>query len=226
MSVFLLAASLAAAPVEVETFSSVDAAAAALATEVQTGALLFSKGDCLAIRVYTNSPYTHVACVVVQDGTPFVYDSQNGAGVRRLTLDEYLRAEQPDRLHIYQPREPFSPARAEKLVAHLDEQLGRPYDVMHHVTGNRAEGLHCSEYTTDALIACDVLRAKQPSRVSPASLREGIVKGNLYTAGSTVEINVPVDVAEGDNWCEQLWIDTKVCTVRCCRKMQGWFLCR
>ena len=107
MPVFLIAATLAAAPVETQSFASVDAAAAALADEVQTGTLLFSKGDCLAIKVYTNSPYTHVAAVVVQDGAPYVYDSQNGAGVRRLMLNEYLRAQRPERLHVHHPREPL-----------------------------------------------------------------------------------------------------------------------
>ena len=227
MPVFLIAATLAAAPVETQSFASVDAAAAALADEVQTGTLLFSKGDCLAIKVYTNSPYTHVAAVVVQDGAPYVYDSQNGAGVRRLMLNEYLGAQRPERLHVHHPREPFSPEQAECFVGHLDEQLGRPYDVLHHVTGKRADGLHCSEYVTDALMACQILRANRPSRVSPASLREGILNSSLYTAGRTLEIEMPVaQVPEGDNWCEQLWIDTKVCTTRCCAKMQGWFLCR
>ena len=227
MHALLIAATIAAAPVEVQSFGSVDAAAAALAQEVQTGTLLFSKGDCVAIKVYTKSPYTHVAAVVVPDGTPWVYDSQNGSGVRRLALDEYLRLQRPERLHVHHPRESFSPEQTECFVAHLDEQLGRPYDVLHHVTGKRADGLHCSEYVTDALMACRILRANRPSRVSPASLREGIVKSNLYTAGRTLDIQMPVaEVPEGDNWCEQLWIDTKVCTTRCCAKMQRWFLCR
>ena len=227
MHALLIAAALTAAPAEAHSFESVDAAAAALVHEVQTGTLLFSKGDCLAIKVYTKSPYTHVAAVVVQDGTPWVYDSQNGAGVRRLDLDEYLRAQRPERLHVHHPREPFSPEQTECFVAHLDEQLGRPYDVLHHVTGKRADGLHCSEYVTDALMACRIVRANRPSRVSPASLREGIVGSSLYTAGRTLEIQMPVaEVPEGDSWCEQLWIDTGVCTTRCCAKMQRWFLCR
>ena len=227
MHALLIAVTLAAAPVEVQSFESVDAAAAAHPDEVQTGTLLFSKGDCLAIRVYTKSPYTHVAAVVVQDGTPYVYDSQNGVGVRRLALDEYLRLQRPERLHVDHPRASFSPEQAECFVAHLDEQLGRPYDVMHHLTGKRADGLHCSEYITDALMACQIIRANRPSRVSPASLREGIVNSSLYTEGRALEIQMPVaEIPEGDNWCEQLWIDTKVCTTRCCAKMQSWFLCR
>ena len=227
MSVFLIAATLAAAPAEIETYASVESAASVLANEVQTGTLLFSKGDCLAVKVYTSSPYTHVAGVVVQDGTPYVYDSQNGVGVRRLTLEEYLRAQRPERLHIHHPREPFSAEREALFVTGLEQELGRPYDVMHHLTGKRADGLHCSEYMTDALMGCRLLRAEKPSRVSPASLHAGIVNGHLYSSGRTIEIALPrAEVPEGDHWCEQLWIDTKVCTTRCCRKMQRWFLCR
>src|SRR5690606_25692047 len=70
-------------------------AAASITPELQTGTLLFSEGDCLAIRVYTASPYTHVALVCVEEGEPFVYDSMNGVGVRRLSLAEYFVRESP-----------------------------------------------------------------------------------------------------------------------------------
>jgi Permuted papain-like amidase enzyme, YaeF/YiiX, C92 family len=227
MHALLVAAALTATPAPVETYAVPDEAARAIAAEARTGTLLFSQGDCLAVKVYTQSPYTHVAAVVIEDGRQWIYDSQNGIGVRRLPLEKYLAAERPCRFHVFQPNVNFSEARTRRFAGHLESQLGRPYAIAHHVTGERADGLHCSEYVTDALIRCEVLRAKQPSRVSPASLVEGLLNGGLYEPLKTVEIEEPAEtVPQGRCWCEQLWIDTKQCTARFGRSMSRMFLCR
>ena len=227
MHALLIATALAVGGTEPATFTSASEAAVSLADDVQTGTLRFSTGDCLAVRVFTSSPYTHVAAVVVRDGEPYIYDSQNGAGVRRLTLNEYLTRQSPETLYVYVPARPFSERRAELFSAHLEEELGRPYAVKHHLTGKRADGLHCAEYLTDALMACRLVRAESPPRVSPASLREGLLKSGLYEELLVVEIRRPEAVAAQDaNWCERLWFDTVLCTKTCCRKMSGWFLCR
>ena len=227
MQALFVAAALTAAPLPVESYTSVDAGAQAISAEARTGTLLFSKGDCLAVKVYTRSPYTHVAAVVSEDGQPYVYDSQNSTGVRRLPLDEYLASERPCRFHVFQPRVSFTPARTRRFIEHLQSQVGRPYDITHHLTGERAEGLHCAEYVTDALIQGRILRARQPSRVSPASLVEGLLKGGLYEPLLTVDLQEPAEVVpEGRCWCEDLWIDTKQCTTRFCRSLGRMFLCR
>lgn len=227
MSLYLVAAALAATPADVQSFTSVDKAARVLAGDLQTGTLLFSKGDCLAVKIYTQSPYTHVAAVVIEDGKPVVFDSMNGAGVRRLALRDYLKAECPNRIHVFQPNKPFSQKRTRKFVAHLQHEVGRPYAITHHVTGQRCAGLHCSEYVTDALMSCRLIRAKQPARVSPASLAEGLLTGKLYTAVRTVELcEPPVEAKQGRCWCEQLWFDTVACTGRWCTKMKRVFFCQ
>src|ERR1700687_3648517 len=53
---------------------------AVLAPQVQTGTLIVSKGDCLAIKIYSASGYTHVAAVVVDEEAISVYESTGGAG--------------------------------------------------------------------------------------------------------------------------------------------------
>ena len=225
--VLFVAAVLAATPDNVETYTSLQAASASLAGQVQTGTLLFNRGDCLAIKVYTNSPYTHVAAVVIEDGRPMVYDSMNHVGVRRQTLEKYLASQRPDVIHVFQPRKAFSKQRTEVFRKALKQELGRPYAIKHHLTGRRADGLHCSEYVTDALQASRLLHANRPQKVSPASLVEGITNADLYMVGRMVQVKYPVPpVPQGGNWCQQLWIDTKVCTSRCCTKMGRWFLCR
>lgn len=208
-------------------FHSLPEAAAAIAPTLQTGSLIFSSGDCLAVRVFTASPYTHVGAVVVDAaGACVVYDSTNGVGVRRQPLAEYLASQAPVRIHVHHPVRPLTPAAASTFAAYLESQLGRPYAIQHHLTGERCEGLHCSEYVTDALVSVDVLRAKQPPRVSPASLREGITAHQLYTDGLTIQLARPEPQPQGGNACEQMWLDTKGCCSECCRMLRGWLLCQ
>lgn len=209
------------------TYSSLARAAEDVVPRLQTGSLLLSEGDCLAIRVYTASPYTHVAIVCIEDEQPIVYDSMNGVGVRRLKLPEYFAAESPNEVRVLHPRVPLNEEQSLELREYLVSQLGRPYAIHHHITGKRTEGVHCAEYATDALMSIGLIRAEQPSRVSPASLAKGITRTDIYTAAETVNLD-PLDAPseEADNRCHQLWIDTKVCTRKCCDKLSGWLLCR
>lgn len=202
-------------------------AAGRIADQLQTGSLLFSEGDCLAIKVYAGGPYTHVAVAVVEDGQPIIYDSMNGCGVRKLPLDDYLVTQAPDSVALFHPRTPLTDGQAAQLRAALDSRVGTPYAVMHHLSGERtSEGVHCSEYATDALMSIGLIHAERPPRVSPSSLANGILLHDVYAQGETISLLVPVAEEVGDNWCEQLWIDTKLCCTRCCRQMGAWFLCR
>lgn len=227
MSVLLLTVLLAAEPQPAEILSSPIRAAENIAGESQTGTLIFSKGDCLAVRIFTQSPYTHVAAIVMQEGKAIVYDSINGQGVRKLFLRDYLKSQSPDVVHVMHPHQPLTEKQCSALISHLDSQLGRPYAISHHLTGKRGAGLHCAEYMADALMNCRLIHANQPARVSPASLAEGILKFNIYSSAQTLEISSPAPVyPKGKNWCDQLWIDTKVCTSNCCRKLGRWFFCK
>ena len=230
MSALLILASLTASPagtLAARGYASMNAASQALSPEMQTGTLLLSKGDCLAVRVFTQSPYTHVAAVVVKDGRPFVYDATSGVGVRCQEMDKYLISQNPDQIHVFHPRRPFPKQRSLAFQQYLDSQLGKPYAIKHHLTGKRAHGIHCAEYVIDALHACNLMRAKQPSRVSPASLVVGITKSRFYAPGKTVQLKKPPELKEqGGNWCDQLWIDTKQCVSLCCFRMKRWILCR
>lgn len=202
-------------------------AALDLEPQLQTGSLIAGRGDCLAIRAYTASAYTHVGVVVVAGGEAHVYDAMNGVGVRRQPLDEYLQSMSPDVLHIFHPRRPLSEEQGRGLEYYLESQLGREYGVAHHVTGRRAAGVHCAEYATDALMSIDLIHAQRPAKVSPASLIEGMTQHEIYLQTRTIRLLSPTpDAPPADGWCERLWIDTKDCTRRCGRKMSAWFLCR
>jgi len=227
MSVLLMAAVLTADPQAVETYTSVGQATAELAGDMRTGSLIFSKGECLAVKIYTLSSYTHVATVVVEEGEVYVYDSSNGNGVRRHLLAGYLESQGDEVLHIAHPAARFTSAQARVFTEHLEAQLGRPYAIKHYVTGGRSEGLHCSEYVTDALITCNIMTARQPSRVSPASLSKGIIQAGLYTDANAISLIEPArEEEQGGNWCRRLWVDTKNCTAGCYKTMRGWVVCR
>ncbi|MBA3315701.1 MAG: hypothetical protein H0T47_20745 [Planctomycetaceae bacterium] len=225
MQALLIAISLAAT--SVETYPTPELASAALVTQVQTGTLLFSEGECLAVKAFTGSRYTHVATVVVADDQPIVYDSQNGVGVRKLPLSDYLAAMQPEELHVLQPSRPFSEKRTALLVEALEQELGRPYGVSHHLTGDRAAGLHCAEYATDALIAAKVVKAEHPPRVSPASLRRGLLRHELYVEEASIVIAAEEPTRPpGRNTCHELWLDTKDCCIGCWGGFYRRVMCR
>lgn len=210
-----------------DTASTLRQSADELTPRLRTGSLLFSEGDCLAIRVYTASPYTHVAVVVIDGGQPIVYDSMNGSGVRKQTLASYLIAQCPDKLHIYHPSAELDSEQGRELSRYLEGQLGRSYSVHHHLTGQRAEGVHCAEYVTDALSAIGMLHAERPWRVSPASLQTGITTAGIYKSTCIVNLETPTSPApEGNGRCQQLWLDTRHCVGYCCDQLAGWFLCR
>ncbi len=194
--------------------------------QVQTGTLLFSQGDCLAVKVFTASSFTHVGMVVVEDGYPVVYDAMNGYGVRKSHLHDYLTFLVPSTVQVLQPVREFPEAERAAMVQHLDSQLGRPYRIHHHATGNRCDGVHCAEYITDALMAAHLLNAKEPSRVSPGSLHTGVIDGNLYRLSAEHdfrEAKPPVPTEE--TRCQRYWRQTGQCYSGCCRQLSRWFLC-
>lgn len=224
MSWILAAALLAAPPAEMPAEELTPVQVIEQIDTLPTGTLIFSTGDCLAVRVYTRSRFTHVAAVVEEEGGPVVYDSTNGVGVRRQDLAAYLKTQSPGEVHMLKPRCRLSQQQCEQFQTALEEQLGRPYSVAHHLTGRRADGMHCAEYVTDALMAANIMSAKNPVRVSPASLHTGVHKKQTYVPECTVTLcESPPEKGEG--WCSQTWIDTKRCTKRCYLKMRGWFCC-
>jgi len=198
-----------------------------LAALCQTGSLLFSRGDCLAVKACTGSRYTHVAAVVKADDGCWVYDSMNGIGVRKLKLSDYLDAQAPDQLTLSHPHRPFTADECREFQAALEQELGREYDVFHFVTGRQTDGIHCAEYITSVLMSIDWLQARNPGRVSPGSLLEGIDECGAYASGGEILISRPLQpLPEVANWHQALWQNTKLCCHGSCRQLSRWVLCR
>lgn len=203
-------------------------AIAQITAACEDGTLLFSQGDCLAVRAYTNSPYTHVGMVIYEpNGTAMVYDSMNGVGVRKMSLTEYLTVQAPDKVQLFHPSRDLTDTEVAELQEYLEGELGRPYAVKHHLTGKRSSGLHCSEYVTDALVSIEWLKVANPPRVSPASLAKGIEAHHIYESGGTFVIPVVLEpIPEPEGICQRVWESTKLCTLQCCSRLSGWILCR
>ena len=200
---------------------------AELKQSLQTGSLIFSQGDCLAVKIFSASSYTHVGGVVVKEGEVFVYDSMNGPGVRKTPLDEYLRLQTPSQIHVVHPATPLTTERAAAYETHLDSQLGRKYAIKHHLTGRRCDGLHCAEYLTDALMSARLIRAENPACVSPGSLHEGLEKAYLYTDGGRFALKAAEPPAPANlTWCQRMWHDTATCCSNTSTQLRRWVLCR
>lgn len=214
--------------VAAKTPMTVETPVALLEREVVTGTLIFSQGDCLAVKAYTQSPYTHVGIVVRRNETVIVYDSTAGKGVRCQTLANYLEDQNPAEIYVFHPRKPLTAEKSRQLEVYLDGQLGRPYDIAHHVTGKRSEGVHCAEYATDALMSCRMMHAERPSRVSPASLAVGIVESKVYQEGRTIVLIEPTiaESTEDLSWCSRMWVDTKNCTSDFCGMLKRKVMCQ
>tara|TARA_R110002072_G_scaffold302100_1_gene483865 strand:+ start:15353 stop:16048 length:696 start_codon:yes stop_codon:yes gene_type:complete len=223
----LVGASPANSTVDDVQVTSIVEAASELRPVLKTGTLLVSEGDCLAVRVYTQSPFTHVAAVVQRNGRPFVYDSANGVGVRCQTLENYLRTQSPDELHVFQPARPLNSSQQKRLTGWLDGQLGRPYAVAHHLSGDRGDGVHCAEYVSEALDNCGLIKVKNPARVSPASLVQGITIHNVYSQTETVHVIAPTpEPTPPSTWYGQAWQCTKTCTATCMSRFRRCVLCQ
>lgn len=199
-----------------------------LSENLQTGSLIFSRGDCLAVKIFSRSHYTHVGGVVMVNGEPIVYDSMNDSGVRKTPFVEYLRQQTNSGVLIAHPRQPLTPTEAAAFHQHLESQIGRKYAVKHHLTGQRSDGIHCAEYMTDALMAADVIAARQPARVSPGSLLDGITFAKLYTQDGRVNLKPadPTPLPPDTAWYQRAWHGTVVGCVNTTSQLRRWVLCR
>jgi len=196
----------------------------AAAQTVQTGTIIASRGDSLAVRVTTQSRYTHVGTVVMEEGKPVVYDSMIRIGVRCQPLNEYLESQRPCDIELFHPVKPFTKTQARSFEQHLHAQLGRPYSYRQYVTGSKCDGLQCAEYVTEALIASEHVTADNPSRVSPAEILACVTNHELYAAGQTINLP-PVPTVEpppAKTWYGRAWRDTKTCTRSCWTQTKRW----
>lgn len=206
-------------------------AAAYLSPGVSTGTMLFSQGNCLAVRWSSGSRFTHVGMAIrSEDGKISVIDAMNGVGVREQPFRDYLAEIGDAELHVCPPAEPLTPAQASRFTGLLRSELGKPYTVRQYVTGSRTSGTHCAELAIKACDAAGILTAENPARVSPGSLHTGAIKTGVFTCYATIRMfDMPTETTDDQapcGWLGRTWTATKSCTVAGYRKCTGWLFCK
>jgi hypothetical protein len=130
---------------------------------------------------------------------------------------------------VYRPQRDLSQDQSRAYRAYLESQLGREYSVKHHISGDRCEGIHCAEYATEALLRTKLIAVKNPVRVSPASLIEGVTENGLYVEKRVWEVESGESVEpdrKNMGRCRRLWEETRDCWTSSSKRLKGWFLCR
>lgn len=152
--------------------------------DIKDGSLLFVSGGNRAVRLYTQSPYSHVAIIFKDCGRLWVYESDRYLGVRRFPLDQLGPGEAQERIWIAQPKAEYTREQVNRMLAYLKSQLGREFSLRSFIIGSPAKGIHCAELVTNTLMIGNVCTSENPCVVTPADIARTFV-GQRY--GSLVE---------------------------------------
>lgn len=153
-------------------------AAESHAEMLDTGTLIFVENSSNVVESYTDSSYTHVTIVVMDDGyTPWVYDAAPPV-IRRVKLVDWL-AEMAKRNEGWDSpavisivHRPYSPEEMDKIQTYLVEQEGRPYSLRSYLRSRPGSGIHCSEMCAGAFEAAGHQLSTPNFSISPGELRE------------------------------------------------------
>jgi hypothetical protein len=144
--------------------------------------IVWENGNYLSpIREMTGSNKTHVAIVLYEENTPYVYEAAR-PDVHRYTLGQYLKIlkETEQRLprfivHFLSPNIPYNNVELVAMKNFADSKLGKRFGVASYLSGRREITIHCSEYVGDILSASGRLQTKG-SRETPQSIYDKATK--------------------------------------------------
>jgi len=111
-------------------------------TDWRDGDLVFQDSagsQSAAIRLATNSPYTHMGIVRLTSSGPMVIEAART--VSETPLATFLARGEQGRYAVYRLRE-VAPAALTKAVAQARRYIGRPYDIFFRL---RPDAIYCSE---------------------------------------------------------------------------------
>ena len=165
--------------------------------EIRDGSLLLASGGHAAVRIYTRSPYSHVAIIFRERGRYWVYEANPDHGVRRIPLDVLLRTDQGDRVKLWlsQPRRKLSQDQVRRMHAYAKSQLGRPYSIQSLIPGRLAEGVHCSELVSRILSVGGIRVGNHHSSVMPVEIVNALV-GRLYSPLTELPISTTSSILQ------------------------------
>lgn len=142
-------------------------------TEIPDGSLLFIEGGNQMVMDYTESPYSHVALIFNQDGKPFVYEAIRPV-CRKISLEDYIKQVDDEnrkklknmKIWIKTPKL-LSDENANNMKNYCEQQLGRKYRIKNFFSEQPSQFIHCSELTTNALLAGNMNLEGNPCCQSP-----------------------------------------------------------
>jgi len=173
-------------------------AALAQTVPVQDGDIIFQtsrSSQSEAIQLATQSPFSHVGIIVIQDGEPMVYEA-NGP-VAFAPLKEWIRHGERKKYRIMRTIEPLSEAQKADMRVAGEGYAGIPYDLQFEWSDKR---MYCSELVWKIYSGAG-LRLAEPRPFSSYRLSHPEVRAKIEERwGTNVNWNelmvAPSDLAE------------------------------
>lgn len=175
--------------------------AEAASIQIPDGALIFVDHGSRIVECYTDSPTTHVAVVMYEDGVPYVYEAEPPK-VRRYKLsdwfEQYGRENEASRrkaiITIFAPKVRLTADQLSAQKQFLDDQVGRRYSLRGYIRGIPGDGIHCSE------MSAGMLGYERPYSISPAGLRTAISDSHVQV-GKQFYVEIKPEYQR--SWCQR-----------------------
>jgi uncharacterized protein YycO len=141
-----------------------------------------------AIERATNSPYSHMGVIVLQDGKPFVFEAI--ATVRYTPLAKWAARGDGGRYVVKRLKTGLTAAQAKKLRASAAAFEGKPYDLYFEWSNDR---IYCSELVWKMYQRALGLEIGARQKLREFDLSAGMVKAKMRERyGSRVPLDEPV----------------------------------
>lgn len=178
--------------------------------DLQGGELLVLENCNSVVEGVTDGDIGHLAIVIRRDDGVFVAEA-TPSKVRTLAWDDYLaelariqqRRQHDNQMRVWMliPKQSYSADELAAIDQHIDQQVGRRYSVLGYLSGERAEGIHCAQFTAECLQSTGRLERGDWHRSSPSSL----VKTLQSTHSDLTKIELPA-YQSSSSWCQESWL--------------------
>ena len=188
------------------------------------GTVLFVENSSFIVESVTDFNTTHVAVIfddkVYNAEPPFVKTYKVGDYLKIIAKENDGKAK--CKTVFCYPKNPYTKKQIKAMKNYLEGEVGRRYSLTGYVKGIEAEGIHCSQLTTEALMAAGKVKSQRPWRISPGTLRLCVDKFCKTKGCYLIERN-PEKTSMISRFNDWLGEKTKFCSWSC---YETWSLCR
>ena len=169
------------------------------AQDYQEGDLIFHtsrSSQSEAIQLATNSRFSHVGVIVLEDGEPMVVEAIRTVSIT--PVSEWIRRGEGGKYRLMRPRDPLSSSQLEGMREAGQPHAGKPYDLLF---GWSDEKMYCSElvwkiYKEGAGVELSTPRRMDSYQVSSPRVRT-VIEQRWGASLNWAELMVaPSDLAE------------------------------